>query len=147
MNYWHMQMHPSDQSFAENIDWILEHRQFIGLGEWEGGQSEIETFKNKMQVNDIVAIKKGQNLIALVQVIGGAYFVPREAEEDERIKWIQNRRPVRVLDWAINGETLPQPRGTINRCSSDDAETTKIIQEWHECVNRSLKKRQINLTV
>ena len=89
MNYWHMQMHPTSQiDWAQkHLDWVLEHRQFIGLGEWAGGEAEIHTFKNEMEVNDIVAIKRGQELVALVQVIGGAYFVPRDTGEDKDIAW------------------------------------------------------------
>ena len=147
--YWHMQMHPTDQmeEYGKYIEWILEHRQFIGLGEWDDGQKTIKRFKEEMQVNDIVALKRGKQLIALVQIIGGAYHVPRSNDPDERTKWIENRRPIRVLDWALNGETVPQPLGTLNRCSSEDAETTKIITEWHEKVKVSMTKRDINLEV
>jgi len=76
-NYWHMQMHPTDEleKFSGYIDWILEHRGFIGMGEWEGGRETINTFVNEMTVNDIVAIKRGSKLVALVQIIGGAYLI------------------------------------------------------------------------
>ena len=148
-NYWHMQMHPTDEleKFSGYIDWILEHRGFIGMGEWEGGRETINTFVDEMTVNDIVAIKRGSKLVALVQIIGGAYFVPRESDEDERTKWIENRRPVRILDWAINGETLPQPMGTLNRCANDQVKTTQIIKDWHERVKASFKKRGIHTEV
>ena len=51
-----------------------------------------------MKVNDIVAIKNGGKLIALVQVIGGAYEVNDDESETD---WIVFRRPIRVLDWDI----------------------------------------------
>lgn len=146
--YWHMQIHPTgQQEFAkDNIHKILEKHQFIGLGQWqEGEEQQIPDFKNKIKVNDIIAIKDGEKLIALVQVIGGAYFVGDD--QDKVTGWIKNRRPIRVLDWEIDGKTLPQPRGTINRCVSHDAETTKIIKEWHERVNVVLKKRGLPLKV
>ena len=106
------------------------------MGEWEGGRDTINTFVNEMAVNDIVAIKRGGKLVALVQVIGDAYFVPSESDADPRTQWMENRRPVRVLDWAINGETLPQRMGTLNRCANQQAETTKIIRNWHARANR-----------
>ena len=56
------------------------------------------------------------------------------------------RRPIRVLDWDI-WKTLPQPRKTLVICSSENAETTKIIKEWHEKVNEVLTKRGLSLTV
>ena len=90
-----------------------------------------------MKVNDIVAIKNGGKLIALVQVIGGAYEVNDDESETD---WIVFRRPIRVLDWDIWGKTLPQPRKTLVICSSENAETTKIIKEWHEKVNEVLTK-------
>ena len=59
--YWHMQMHPDDQSFSENLHSILENKKIIGLGKWAGGQSEKDDFFNRMEVNDIVAIKMAVN--------------------------------------------------------------------------------------
>ena len=114
MNFWHMQMHPTDEmSFSQNIDWILEHKKIIGLGQWKGGQKQINQFINDVQVNDIVALKRGSKLIALVQVTGGAYQVTDDTNPDTT--WIVNRRPIRVLDWAIEERTLPQSRGTLNK--------------------------------
>lgn len=139
--FWHMQMHPNEISFSdEKVFSILEHKKFIGLGEWENGESKILTFKKDMKVNDIVAIKSGAKLIALVQVIGGAYVVH---DDNSEIGWIKHRRPIRVLDWNIWDKTLPQPRGTLERCVNDVA-TTKVIKEWHERVLRVLEKRGIN---
>ena len=42
--YWHMQMHPDDQSFSEVLHSILENKKIIGLGKWAGGQVEKEDF-------------------------------------------------------------------------------------------------------
>ena len=41
--YWHMQMHPDDQSFSV-LHSILENKKIIGLGKWAGGQVEKRTF-------------------------------------------------------------------------------------------------------
>ena len=79
MQYWHMQMHPDDKTFAiERVHAILENNKIIGVGQWSAGQGTIDDFNNRMQVNDIVAIKTGKQLIALVQVIGGAYTVAND---------------------------------------------------------------------
>ena len=84
--YWHMQIHPDDQSFSdENLYSILENKKIIGLGDWKEGQEVIAIFINKLEVNDIVAIKNGSKLIALVQVIGGAYRVDDDQSEMARI--------------------------------------------------------------
>lgn len=146
MNFWHMQMHPTDEiEFSENIDWILEHKKIIGLGQWKDGEEQISTFINQIKVNDIVAVKRGSELIALVQVTGGAYKVTDDINPETR--WIINRRPIRVLDWAIEPKKLKQPRGTLNRCANDDVETTQTIKQWYKDVMKSFKKRKIDFTV
>ncbi|CAB3824374.1 pyruvate kinase [Achromobacter mucicolens] len=143
--YWHMQMHPNEREYADkNAYYILEHKKIIGMGCWPEGEDTISVFVDKMEVNDIVAIKTGRQLVALVQVIGGAYRVEDDTSE---FKWIKNRRPIRVLDWALNEETLPHAQGTLNRCVRDDKTTTKIIKDWHERVVESFKKRQLDIFV
>lgn len=146
VNYWHMQMHPDDlNTGAKNIHLILEQRKIIGLGEWPGGESARVSFTDEMKVNDIVAIKNGKSLIALVQIIGGSYTVTKD--EDENTEWIKYRRPIRILDWEVHGGTIPQPMGTLNKCVDDEAKTTQIIKDWHNKVISILKKRGIQILV
>jgi hypothetical protein len=155
ITYWHMQMHPNDKSYADkHIHSILENRKIIGLGDWEKGESTISVFNNEMKVNDIVAIKTGEKLIALVQIIGGAYKVEVEKDKDKSvpcdekiIDWIIYRRPIRILDWELWGRTIPQRSGTLNKCVSKEVETTKIIKEWHERVVDVLNKRGLPIKV
>ena len=142
--YWHMQIHPDDKSFADEFVYsILEHKKIIGLGEWEKGKDTINAFIQDVKVNDIVAIKNGAKLVALVQVIGGAYQIGDNSD----IGWIVHRRPIRVLDWEIEEKYLPQPMGTLNRCASDSAETTQIIKNWHQRVIKSFERRKLDITV
>lgn|SRR5690554_4153959 len=145
MIFWHMQMHPDDQSFSDkHVYSVLEHQRIIGLGEWDEGQAVIARFQNEMNVNDVVAIKNGARLIALVQVIGGAYHVDNN---DPDIGWIEHRRPIRVLDWELEEKTLPQPRGTLEKCVNNNAPTTQIISEWHCRVVSSFRKRNLATSV
>jgi len=142
--YWHMQMHPDDKSFAEEYVYsILEHKKIIGLGNWKKGEGIIEVFRNQMKVNDVVAIKNGAKLIALVQVIGGWYEVTSDPTD---MGWIENRRPIRVLDWELDDKKLPQPQGTLNKCVNN-VDTTKIIKEWHSRVVKSFNKRKLDVSV
>lgn len=146
ITYWHMQIHPDDKPFAEeHVYSILEHTKIIGLGNWKKGEENgtIDAFRHEMQVNDVVAIKNGAKLVALVQVIGGWYEVKDNTPD---IGWIENRRPIRVLDWEIEEKTIPQPMGTLNKCVND-VETTKVIRGWHERVMKSFNKRKVNLSV
>lgn len=145
MQFWHMQMHPDGElEFAEKIPEILEHHQFIGLGDWEEGQTQIAQFREEMAINDIVAVRKGQRLIALVKVIGGAYQVTND--QNDELGWIVHRRLVRVLDWAIrDDETIRQSRGTLMRCVSEEAETTQTIKFWYENVKSSYQQRGLQI--
>ncbi|WP_318453594.1 hypothetical protein [Photobacterium leiognathi] len=144
IKFWHMQMHPDDKSYGEDhVFSILEHQKIIGLGNWDAGESTITAFRETIKVNDIIAIKNGAKLIALVQVIGGWYEVNDDKTETY---WIENRRPIRVLDWAIDDKYLPQPRGTLMLCKND-VETTRVIKAWFEQVKTSYEKRKINLLV
>ena len=146
INYWHMQIHPDDQSFSDDhVYSILEHKKIIGLGNWSKGEEQgtIGTFRNEMQVNDVVAIKNGSKLIALVQVIGGCYEVKGD---DSDIGWIENRRPIRVLDWEIEEKLIPQPRGTLQKCVND-VETTRVVKGLFERVIKSFNKRKISISV
>ncbi|MDO4896748.1 MAG: hypothetical protein Q3971_05225 [Moraxella sp.] len=152
-NFWHMQMHPTglQDDFAPNIPYILEHRGFIGLGNWERDgkpDPQIAIFNERIAVNDIIAIRNGAKFIALVQVIGGAYHIKDDSDPDTH--WIENRRPVRVLDWEIDGKQVrecPHYRPTLARCGSDDAETTQIIKTWYERVAKSLTARKLPLSL
>jgi len=140
-----MQMHPDDKSFAdEHVHSILEHKKIIGLGEWTKGQAVIKKFQTEMMVNDVVAIKNGAKLIALVQVIGGAYHVDNDSSD---IGWIEHRRPIRLLDWELEEKELPQPRGTLEKCVSTEAPTTQVICGWHSRAVESFKKRKLATSV
>jgi 5-methylcytosine-specific restriction endonuclease McrBC GTP-binding regulatory subunit McrB len=138
MNYWHMQIHPTGEKVDERR--ILTETGFIGLGEWTAGKSTIKKFIETVAENDIVAVKDGGSLIALVRVTGVA-----EKLEDTsgRLDWFEHRRKVEILDWAKPGETLPQPRGTLSICGNSNAKTSKIIKEWHIKVLKNMNNMQI----
>lgn len=150
-NFWHMQMHPDgNRELAKEIPHILEHRGFIGLGHWHDDDGnpdpQIAIFNDKIQVGDIIAIREGERFIALVQVIGGAYRTDEPATQSTH--WIKHRRPVRVLDWEVDGKDhryCPDCRPTLRRCGSDDAKTSQIIKEWYTKVAKSLTARGLPL--
>ncbi len=144
--FWHMQIYQQHQqvrSDVHDVRQILEKYGFIDLAHWKENKGQIRDFLEVMRVNDIVAIKHGQQLVALAQVIGGAYSIIDRAfsEEDPLVDWIHYRRPVKILDWAKEGQKIPQGRGTLNKCVSPGAETSQIIMGWYEKVQEALKAK------
>ncbi len=135
--FWHMQIRQQHlQVRVHDVRQILEEYHFIGLADWEESKGQIRNFLEVMRVNDIVAIKHGQQLVALAQVIGEAYNIHKDRalceEEDPLVDWIHYRRPVKILDWAKEGQTILQGRGTLNKCVSLGAETSQIIMGWYK---------------
>ena len=55
--YWHMQIHPDDQSFSdENLYSILENKKIIGLGDWKEGQEVIAIFINNKILPNCISL-------------------------------------------------------------------------------------------
>ncbi|WP_345789999.1 pyruvate kinase [Spirabiliibacterium mucosae] len=144
LKLWHMQMHGGEErNFSNYVPALLEHKRFIGLGEWKDPCGQIRKFCDDMQINDIVAIKNGKQLIALVQVIGKAY---EERNDTSMAKWLVYRRPIRILDWADKSRKLPTGRMPLQACVGDDKETSKVIAAWYDEVKRVLADLDIPLT-
>lgn len=131
MNYWHMQLHPSDNNYfnTAKVKRILEEKSLIGLGDedkiWD------TDFINRMKVGDIVAIKNGGEPIALVEVVGDYY---RDDVVDPELDWFNHRRQVKVLDFYKKDYNfvIPQPRGTLSICDNLNTDTSRIIINWHK---------------
>lgn len=136
--FWHMQMYPTNEPafFDQYGRIILEHFKVIGLGNWEEKTGQISDFNTKMQIGDIVAIKKGQKLIALVEVTSLPYQV--SLPQENPLCWLEYRRNIKVLDWA-DDLTLPATRGTLKRCVDEDKDTTQIIKGWYDNFYHALK--------
>ncbi|WQS13011.1 pyruvate kinase [Helicobacter pylori] len=139
IQFWHMQIHQQhleERWDVHDVRQILEEYHFIGLADWEENNGQIRDFLEVMRVNDIVAIKHGQQLVALAQVIGVAYNIHKDRafseEEGPLVDWIHYRRPVKILDWAKEGQTIPHGRRTLNKCVNPETETSQIIMGWYE---------------
>ena len=86
----------------------------------------------------IVAVKRGGELVALVEVAGDAYAVAPAADPDPHSRWMAHRRPVRVLDWADGSARIPHNRGTLVRCANAETDTSRIIRDWHLRVTKAV---------
>lgn len=147
MNFWHIQLHPNDrQNFPpEVIREILEQKLVIGLGEWEDGEATRNQFIDRMSIGDIVAVKEGSVPIALVRVIGDAYF---QRTLDENFDWFPNRRPIEILEFYNPDDefTIPQPRGTLSICENLNTPTSQVIINWYRRILRQRIMDNMKLT-
>jgi len=140
MNYWHMQLHPSDSHYfnTARVKRILEEKSLIGLGDedkiWD------TDFINRMKVGDIVAIKNGGEPIALVEIVSDYY---RDDVVNPELDWFNHRREVKILDFYKKDYNfvIPQPRGTLSICDDLDKKTSVTIINWHK---KFLKDYQLN---
>lgn len=132
-NYWHIQLHPDNTiDFPlEKVRKLLEEKSLIGLGNWEGGESQINQFKDDMKIGDIVAVRSGKKPIALVEVVGEHEYTENVNKD---LDWFENRRKVRVLDYCDGncGFEIPMAQGTLTRCANLNNETSKVIIDWHQ---------------
>lgn len=126
--YWHIQMHLPEGKRGSIIDskkMLLESEPVIGTGEWNDDQCKnFKTISN----GSIVLVRKGQEAIALCEIIGGNFT--DDALTDKYIN--VNYRKVRILCWA---DEYKQPRsklfsqGTFSSCKCN-TEQYSYINNW-----------------
>jgi 5-methylcytosine-specific restriction protein B len=127
MNYWHMQLEPGDDKLGyTKVKEILIHN-IIGMGTWDEKSSQQNDFQKRMNIGDIVLIKSGQTVIALVQITSD-YF-----ENDNDNFWFNRRRGVKILELLEEPKKdFPQPMGTLNIASNKNTDTYKYIDSWYK---------------
>jgi len=148
MNYWHLQLHPNNKGTfpPEKVKNILRGTSLIGLGDWDEGEEQIRQFNEELKVGDIVAVRSGQAPIALVEVIIGEAEHTEEVNED--LDWFQNRRKIKILDFYKDEYNfyIPKAMGTFSICSNPNAETSKVIINWHKRIKQTINMNNaINL--
>ena len=113
---------------------VLEKTGYIGMGVWvedDPSNPQQTDFETKMQIGDIVAVRRGKELIALTQVIGSYEYTEKVTDLD----WFKRRRKIKILDWYKNEYNYKVAwLGTLKRCSSPTADTTINIKKWYEKV-------------
>jgi ABC-type multidrug transport system fused ATPase/permease subunit len=126
-----MQLHPDDKHFGKERD-ILTQSSIIGLGQWPGGEGQIDQFKTQMEKGDIVLIKRGHQPIALVKVVGDFEY---SEIVDQTLDWFPNRRKIEVLEIMEEiRNDFPQPRMTLQRSTNRFTPTYQYIDTWYHKV-------------
>lgn len=145
MNFWHMQLHQEN----ERSEWarereVLQYTGYIGMGVWEESrksQPQQSNFENTMKIGDIVAVRRGKDLIALTEVTGKYEYT----EEVTDLDWFKRRRTVKVLDWYKDEYNYEVSwLGTLNICDSKTAKTTRNIKKWYEKVMNENKINEVS---
>lgn len=105
MQFWYMQLHPGsqrDKFSADVMKKVVLKRHLIGLGneeQWrEGKVYQIRTFRQEMQIGDIVMCADGEEFLVLVRVAGEAF--ERSTDEfanDPDGCWFGVARKVEIL--------------------------------------------------
>ncbi len=137
MNYWHMQLHPSDLTWGREKNLLIE-RGVIGLGDWKEEKANQQVaFEKQMKKGDIVAVKRGGNFIALTRVTGDYEYI----EDDEDFEWCKRRRKIEILDWYDRSYAFyVAPNKTLTRCADENTATTISIKKWYKQVIDNQKK-------
>jgi 5-methylcytosine-specific restriction protein B len=136
-----MQLHPNKKSDfpREKIEKILKEKKVIGLGYpdgWRGGPRQISNFQKTMDKGDIVAVRTGAKLVALVEVMDDWYDGDNEA--DTALDWFPIRRRIKLLDIYNGSETIRNCRPTLVHCVGKNVDDTKVIKKWYEDLQKRL---------
>lgn len=127
MIYWHMQMFKDSKENSEKK--LLKKKKLIGLGYTNSNQTE--QFKNDMSIGDVVLIRRGAMVIALVEVLSECEDIGQN--DFNALDWFQFRREVKVLAFADEKmSAFPQPRGTLQKSINKYTRTYQYIENWHK---------------
>jgi len=130
MTYWHMQLHPADEQDNYDAGKIVQETKLIGLGNWSEGRSQRKQFKDEMKIGDIVLVRKGASVKALVEVIGE---YEDTLNKPTGLDWFQFRRKVKILEIANDSmPSFPQPRGTLQKSINKYTRTYQYIDNWYK---------------
>ncbi|MEY8847632.1 McrB family protein [Psychroserpens sp. XS_ASV72] len=154
MNYWHLQMHPSNSAKfkKDTLIKILKEKKVIGMGEsWLNKKGEEVAdptyFKQDVKLNDVVLIRDGIDPIALVQIKGN-WFIENNTDED--FDWFRLRRSIQLLSIYNDsehklkeailqeyGKNHIQAPGTLTSANNNNA-TNQFIKKWHLKVQKQM---------
>jgi len=130
MNYWHMQLHPYKNDWNKEKE-LLERLSLIGLGVIDNDYINIQNkqFSKKMEIGDIVLIRHGQKVIALVEVLSEC--IDNKKNKYDNLDWFRYRRKVKVLEYAKDMPSFPQQRGALQQSINKRTKSYQYIHNWY----------------
>lgn len=105
MNFWHIQIHPSDSTTVnrERALEIIKNYGVIGMGEsWNNDRGQPTKFQNDVSIGDIILIRSEGSPLALVSVDG-----PCEINKDQSV-WFEIIRKVKIITIDESGDIKNQ---------------------------------------
>lgn len=139
MNFWHMQIHPSDKEAVNRSEAkrILLENGVIGLGnQWPNDRGQPQKFKTDVQIGDVVLIRSDGPL-ALVKVISECY------ENVDNSVWFDLVRKIEIL--SLEGSLYKRKFKKHYQASWNDslylpttieiANNSDFIKFWYQDIN------------
>ena len=138
MTYWHMQLHPKgdDIEFREE-DFLNKEKIIVIDGDEEN--SQIRQFRDDMNENDIVLIKRGRKPIALVKIIENAEKI------NNKNKWYNYQRKIEILAFTNDKQKEKiVPAVRLSKSVNKNSELYEFIDSWYNSII-NLKYTDIDL--
>lgn len=139
INFWHMQLHQSDKEWVKEKQ-LLQEYSFIGIDE-NAPPQYVNNFL-RINIGDVVAIRRGDEPIALVEVTGNSEEIDNNKSKDLHLDRFKYRRKVRVLQYASyesdDMPNFPSIPGAITLAKNRNTETYKYIENWLKHIPKSL---------
>ncbi|MDD1783414.1 KAP family NTPase [Enterovibrio sp. ZSDZ35] len=131
---WHMQLHPNYVNWGKEKE-LLEKYALIGLGKSKQEPSFINF--EKMKINDIVLVRRGNIPVALVQVNSELEEINDNKDETLNLDWFKYRRKVIVLEYANSDmDKFPNTRGTLSLANNKNSLSYQYIIDWYNSIPR-----------
>lgn len=147
MNFWHMQIHPDDQSEITRSDAlnIIEKKQIIGMGKsWDNDRNQPQKFSSEMKVGDVVLIRSDGPL-ALVKIISDCF------DNEDNTIWFKLVRRVEVI--SKGGKSFKEQykrkkgknwnEGLYLPTTLEMANQSKFISFWYNSILKNKKMKDI----
>lgn len=143
MNYWHIQMFQGfldgENKTEKEVLQVLNEHSIIGTGEWQDNRyDQCTTFKEEMEIGDIVMVRSGSRPMALVEVISPN--MPKFIYDNSRkVKILSFYSDISELIGKYNGQT----RGTLEIVRNPNTPTAKFIKKWHKIIHTNMEKQTL----
>jgi predicted ATPase len=153
MAYWHMQLHPNDLNW-EREEELLQKTNLIGVK--SNDIIILKVFEDKLNIGDIILIRRYNQPIALVEVISefeDSFRVIQDIEDNNAIKdddyskldWFRYRRKIKILSFIADSKCNLLKSNKFLVKAMKGKEVYKYIQNIHKKISPSFFKNQKGL--